>query len=68
MSSYVSHYHGLASNRNRRDKYANCEHSKLRGKTVRLLMPAEILEFRKHIAQVVERRLLLLQSRVWGVR
>jgi hypothetical protein len=53
MSSRVSQYAGLASNRNRRLKYEGCEHSKVRGLTVRLLTPAEIDEFRAHINAII---------------
>lgn len=53
MSSRVSQYAGLASNRNRRLKYEDCEHSKVRGITVRLLMPAEIEEFKAHIERLL---------------
>lgn len=53
MSSRVSQYAGLASNRNRRLKYEGCEHSKVRGLTVRLLTPAEIDEFKARINQII---------------
>lgn len=53
MSSRVSQYAGLASNRNRRLKYEGCEHSKVRGITVRLLSPSEIDEFKAHINRII---------------
>jgi hypothetical protein len=51
MSSRVNHY--LASSRSRRNKYAGCEHSKVRGITVRLLSPAEIDEFKARINGII---------------
>lgn len=47
-------YPGLRGSRIHRYKYAGCEHSKVRGITVRLLTPAEIDEFRAHIQRVID--------------
>lgn len=52
MSCHVSHYHGLASVRNRR-KYEGYARSKVRGITVRLLSAAEIKEFQSYIDRVI---------------
>jgi len=46
-------YPGLRGSRIYRNKYAGCEHSKVRGLTVRLLSPAEIVEFRAHIQRCI---------------
>lgn len=47
-------YPGLKGSRVSRYKYAGCEHSKIRGLTVRLLMPAEIVEFKAHIQRIID--------------
>lgn len=49
-------YPGLRGSRIYRNKYAGCEHSKLRGLTVRLLTAAEIAEFRAHVERCIDRR------------
>lgn len=46
-------YPGLRGSRICRNKYAGCEHSKVRGLTVRLLSPAEIDEFRARINNII---------------
>lgn len=46
-------YPGMRGNRVSRYKYADCEHSKVRGITVRLLSPAEVDEFRARINQII---------------
>lgn len=56
MSSRVSQYAGLISNRNRRLKYEGCEHSKVRGITVRLLTASEISEFKARIETIITSR------------
>jgi hypothetical protein len=49
-------YPGLKGSRTYRCKYADCEHSKVRGVTVRLLMPTEIEEFRARINAIINLR------------
>jgi hypothetical protein len=49
-------YPGLRGSRVSRYKYADCEHSKVRGITVRLLMPTEIEEFKAHINAIINLR------------
>jgi hypothetical protein len=50
-------YPGLRGSRTYRNKYAGCEHSKLRGGTVRLLTATEIAEFRAHVEKVMYKRI-----------
>lgn len=47
-------YPGLKGSRVSRYKYAGCEHSKIRGGTVRLLMPSEIVEFKSRIQHIID--------------
>jgi hypothetical protein len=47
-------YPGMKGSRVSRYKYAGCEHSKVRGITVRLLSPAEIDEFKARINQIID--------------
>jgi hypothetical protein len=56
MSSRVSHYKGLISNRNRRLKYGGCEYVDVYrgGNKARLLTPAEVDEFRAHIQRLLD--------------
>ncbi len=49
-------YPGLRGSRVSRYKYAGCEHSKVRGITVRLLTSAEISEFRAHVERCIDKR------------
>lgn len=56
MSSYVNRYAGLRGSRISRYKYQDCEYSKIRGLTVRMLTNSEIAEFRAHVDQCIERR------------
>jgi hypothetical protein len=56
MTSPVNRYSGLRGKRVYHSKYADCEHSLVRGITVRLLTPAEIEEFRAHIERCIGSR------------
>lgn len=49
-------YPGLRGSRVSRYKYAGCEHSKVRGITVRLLTATEIAEFRSHVEKCMDKR------------
>ena len=48
-------YPGLRGSRTYRYKYADCEHSKVRGITVRLLTATEIAEFRSHVEKCMDK-------------
>jgi hypothetical protein len=49
-------YPGLRGNHTYRNKYAGCEHSKLRGGSVRLLSQPEIDEFRARVNAIISLR------------